>query len=63
MKPYKPLTNEELIRILRMHDVPTMVTFDGRVLADTMRAGSKPFEETKDVTGYTTQQLSAWLGY
>lgn len=63
MKPYKPLSNEELIRILRMHDVPTIVTPEGRVLADTMRAGTKRLEETEDVTGYTAKQIEEWLEY
>jgi len=63
MNPYKTFTTEELTRILRMHDVPAIVTPDGRVLADTMRAGTKRFEETVDVTDYTQQQLKDWLGY
>lgn len=63
MNPYKTFTIEELTHILRMHDVPAIVTPDGRVLADTMRAGTKRFEETEDVTDYTDQQLKDWLGY
>lgn len=59
----KPLTTEELTRILRMHNVSAIVTQDGRVLADTMRAGTKRFDETEDVTGYTARQLREWLGY
>lgn len=63
MNSHTQLSIEQITRILRMHDVPSMVTFDGRVLADTMKPGTKRLEETEDVTDFTPQQLKDWLGY
>lgn len=53
---------ERIAEILTLHSVPYRIE-GGRIYADTMAAGSDPFEETADLTDYTCSQLYAWLGY
>lgn len=53
---------EQIAKILTLHSVPYRIE-GGRIYADTMAAGSAPFEETEDLTDCTCSQLYAWLGY
>lgn len=55
-----PIT--EIAAVLDRHGVPWYI--EGiRIYADTMAAFTIPFEEVEDLTGYTLEDLRAWLGY
>lgn len=56
------MTIEQIAKILTLHSVPHLIR-SGRIYADIMTAFSTPFEETEDLTDYTSSQLYAWLGY
>ena len=56
------MTEKQITTTLRQHSVPYMIQ-NGRILADSMEAGTALFQATVDVTNYTKGQLYAWLGY
>ena len=52
----------ELIKILDLHNVP-YYTENGSIYVDSMLSGTDVFENVGEVTGWSRQQLYAWLGY
>lgn len=57
------MTITSIKSILDAHGVPNFITAAGRIFADSMIAGSAPFEDVEDLTDYTRAELLAWLGY
>lgn len=53
---------ERIAKILDLHFVPYYCQ-GGRIYADSMVAHTDLFEEVVDMTGYTRDELYAWLGY
>ena len=56
------MSKEKICRILEQHSIPYKIV-NGRILADSMISGTETFEEVKDVTDITFQDLLGWLGY
>lgn len=56
------MTINKLKHILDLHGVPFKEK-NGRVLADSMIAGTQIFERMEDVTDWSPRKLRVWLGY
>ena len=56
------MSNDKIAKILRQHSIPYYEK-SGRIYADSMIAFTAEFEQVKDMTGWTSQQLYNWLGY
>lgn len=53
---------ERIAKVLDAHSVPYRIE-SGRILADSMIAGTELFEEVEDLTDYSRTELYDWLGY
>lgn len=52
----------QIAKILDLRSIPYFTEND-RIYADSMIVGTEIFENVEDVTNWTPQALSEWLGY